>query len=44
MFLNVNRNVSNAKAGKLLGWTPVATNQQAILASLDSMIKYGLVK
>lgn len=44
MFLNVNRKVSNAKARQLLGWTPVATNQQAILASLESLINYGLVK
>ena len=44
MFLNVARNVSNEKARKLLGWKPVATNEQAILASLESMIKYGIVK
>ena len=43
MFLNVDRNVSNAKARKLLGWTPMATHEQAILASLESLIKYGLV-
>lgn len=44
MFLKVNRNVSNAKAKKVLGWAPIATNKQAILASLDSMVKYGIVK
>lgn len=44
MFLNVNRNVSNEKAKTLLGWKPVATNEQALLASLESMIKYNLVK
>lgn len=43
MFLNVNRNVSNAKAKELLGWTPMATNEQAILASLESLIQYGLI-
>ena len=44
MFLKVNRNVSNAKAKKVLGWTPIATNDQAILASLASMVKYGIAK
>ncbi len=43
MFLKVNRNVSNAKAKRLLGWTPIATNEQAILASMESMIKYGII-
>lgn len=44
MFLKVNRNVSNAKAKKLLGWTPIANNEEAILASLESIIKYGIIK
>ena len=41
MFLKVNRNVSNAKAKKLLGWTPIANNEEAILASMESIINYG---
>ncbi len=43
MFLNVNRIVSNKKAKKLLEWKPIATNEQAILASLESMVKHGIV-
>lgn len=44
MLLNVNRNVSNAKARNVLGWTAIATNEETIIASLQSMIKYGIVK
>lgn len=44
MLLNVNRNVSNAKAKALLGWKPIATQEQAILASVDSMVKHGILK
>ena len=44
LFLKINRNVSNAKAKKILGWTPVANNEEAILASMESMIKYGVIK
>lgn len=43
-LLNINRNVSNEKARKLLGWTPIANNEEAILASAESMIKFGVVK
>ncbi len=44
MFLKVNRNLSNAKAKELLGWTPIANNEEAILASMGSIIKYGIIK
>ncbi|MVM29014.1 NAD-dependent epimerase/dehydratase family protein [Spirosoma sp. HMF4905] len=44
MLSKVNRNVSNAKARKLLGWTPIATIEQTILASLESISKYGIIK
>ncbi|QIP15173.1 aldehyde reductase [Spirosoma aureum] len=44
MLLNVNRNVSNAKAKALLGWKPIATQEQAIVAAVDSMVKYGILK
>ena len=43
-LLKVNRNVSNAKAKKILDWIPSATQEQAILASMDSMIKYEIIK
>ncbi len=35
------RNASNAKARRLLGWTP-RSNEEAILASAESLIKLGL--
>jgi nucleoside-diphosphate-sugar epimerase len=44
LLLNMNRKVSNAKARKLLGWKPLATNEEAILASMESMITYGIIK
>ncbi|MDF7821063.1 aldehyde reductase [Runella sp. MFBS21] len=40
MLRNVNRNVSNQKAKTLLGWTPIATQEQTILAAAESMIQY----
>lgn len=43
MFIRVNRNVSNSKAKTILGWKPVANLQEAILASVDSMIKFNLI-
>ncbi|MDF2925823.1 MAG: 3-beta hydroxysteroid dehydrogenase [Paenibacillaceae bacterium] len=44
LLLRINRNVSNSKAKSLLGWTPVASNEEAVLASVRSMIQYGIVK
>lgn len=41
-MLNINRNVSNEKAKDLLGWTPIANNEEIVLASIDSMEKFGL--
>ena len=43
VLLKMNRNVSNKKAKEILGWKPIATNKQAILASVDSMKKYNLI-
>ncbi|WP_158796188.1 aldehyde reductase [Pedobacter sp. L105] len=43
-FIKISRNVSNAKAKEVLGWTPVTNNEGAILASMESMIKLGIVK
>jgi nucleoside-diphosphate-sugar epimerase len=42
-LLKISRNVSNDKAKKLLGWKPVASNEEAILASLESMTKFNLL-
>ena len=38
------RNPSNAKAKKILGWTPLADNEEAILAAVKSMVKFGVLK
>ncbi|MGF7080952.1 SDR family oxidoreductase [Mucilaginibacter sp. UYCu711] len=43
-LLKINRRVSNAKAKKVLGWKPIANNEAAILASVESMVKFGLIK
>lgn len=43
LLLKINRNVSNTKAKKLLDWTPIANNEQVILAAMESMIKYGIM-
>lgn len=44
LLLKINRNVSNAKAKKILGWTPIAKNEEIILASINSMIKFKIIK
>lgn len=43
-LLSVNRNVSNEKAKKVLGWKPIANNEETILASMESIIKFGIIK
>lgn len=43
LFLGINRRVSNKKAKQILGWTPLSTNEEAILASVESMIKFGMI-
>jgi len=43
-LLKVSRNLSNAKVKKVLGWSPIANNEEAILASVESMIKFGTIK
>lgn len=44
LFLKINRSVSNAKAKNVLGWTPIANKEEAILASMESMVKLGIIK
>lgn len=44
LLLRMSRNVSNAKAKEILGWRPIANNEEVILASIDSMIKFGIIK
>jgi len=43
-LLKVNRKLSNAKVKSVLGWKPIATNEEAILASVNSMVKFGTIK
>lgn len=38
------RDVSNNKAKTILGWNPIANQEETILAAVDSMIKYNLLK
>lgn len=42
-MLGVNRNASNEKAKKILGWQP-RTNEEAILAAAKSLVKFGNIK
>ena len=44
LFLKMNRTVSNAKAKNLLGWTPIANNEAIILASMESLVTFGILK
>jgi nucleoside-diphosphate-sugar epimerase len=39
----LNRIISNEKAKTILGWTPIASNEEAILASVDSMVKFKMI-
>jgi nucleoside-diphosphate-sugar epimerase len=43
-LLRVSRKTSSAKARKVLGWTPIAGNEEAIFASVESIIKFGVIK
>lgn len=40
-MLRANRNVSNNKARQVLHWEPQANNEEAVLASIKSMLKFG---
>lgn len=44
LLAKINRNVSNQKAKSILKWTPMATQEETILAAVDSMKKYNLIK
>ncbi|EPH99845.1 NAD dependent epimerase/dehydratase family protein [Enterococcus faecalis 13-SD-W-01] len=41
LLMEINRDISNEKAKQLLGWKPTKTNEEAVLAGIDSMIKYN---
>ena len=40
LLATINRNVSNRKAKQLLGWKPVSTQEETILASVESMLMF----
>ncbi|UBM59563.1 aldehyde reductase [Marinilongibacter aquaticus] len=40
----MNRNVSNSKAKEILGWKPIASQEETILAAVDTMIAHNLIK
>ena len=40
----INRNTSNAKARTILKWLPIANNEEAVLASVKTMVKFGNIK
>lgn len=44
LLLRMSRNVSNTKAKSILGWKPIANNEETIIASINSMIKFGIIK
>lgn len=44
LLLKINRNISNEKAKKILGWSPLATIEATILSSIDSMIQFKRIK
>ena len=43
LLIRMNRNISNQKARTLLGWRPIAPQEETLLASVDSMVKYNLI-
>ncbi|BGE81202.1 SDR family NAD(P)-dependent oxidoreductase [Staphylococcus petrasii] len=44
LMLEMNRNVSYQRARDILGWEPKYSKEEALLASIDSMTKYGILK
>lgn len=43
LFIKMNRNLSNAKAKTLLEWSPIGTQEEAVLAGVDALIEYELL-
>lgn len=44
LLSKMNRNISNQKARNILKWHPIGTQEETILASVDSLVKYKLIK
>lgn len=43
LFIKVNRRVSTANAKNILGWTPIGTKEDAVLASAKSMQEFNMI-
>lgn len=43
LMINMNRQISNSKAKDMLGWEPISTKEEAVLAAVDSLAKYSLL-
>lgn len=43
-MLKTNRNTSNEKAKRTLGWKPIASNEEAVVEAVKSMLKFGNLK
>jgi len=43
-MLKAHRNASNEKAKRILDWKPIANNEEAIIATVESMVKFGNLK
>lgn len=43
LLLDMNRNVSNQKAKELLDWKPITTNEEIVLAAVDTLVNYELI-
>jgi Nucleoside-diphosphate-sugar epimerases len=44
LLSRMNRNVSNRKAKTILNWKPVASKEDSVLAAVDTLIRYNLIK
>ncbi|GEK29094.1 SDR family oxidoreductase [Furfurilactobacillus siliginis] len=44
LMKNMNRNVANDQAKTILGWRPRSTSKETVLAAVDSMLQYDLIK
>lgn len=44
LLTKMNRNVSNQKAKNTLNWQPITSQEESILAAVDSLTKYNLIK
>jgi nucleoside-diphosphate-sugar epimerase len=44
LLIDINRNVSNQKAKQILDWQPLSNNEETVLATVDSLVKYKLLE